>query len=224
MESQVSNINSHREVIKDHFKAAISVDCVIFGYDSPDLKILTMTSLLDSFAGMPSLIGDLVGPNETLEDAAERILEYRTGLKNVHLEQVKSFGAPERHPLGRVITVAFYALVGVQDVQIDREKDNHPKWIPIQSISEMSFDHLTILKESLKILRRRFFSDMLYANLLPPTFTLSEFQNLSEEVLRKKFDKRNFRKKILNSDRLIETDEYQKNVNHRPAKLYRLRV
>ena len=218
-----SSINTHREVIKEHFKAAISVDCVIFGYDSPNLKILTMTSLLDSFDGQPSLIGDLVDRDETLEDAAERILELRTGLRGVHMEQIKSFGAPDRHPLGRVITVAFYALVSVHEVQIDTSKKEHPQWVNIQSLSNMAFDHLAILKESLKILRRRFFTDTLYANLLPEKFTLSELQLLSEEVLRRKFDKRNFRKKILNADELIETDEFQKNVNHRPARLYRLR-
>ena len=216
-------IHTHREDIKEYCDAAISVDCVIFGYDSPHLKILTMNSLLDSFDGLPSLVGDLVSNHETLEDAAKRILRFRTGLQNVHMQQVKSFGAPDRHPLGRVVTIAFYALVNVNDVQIDDTRQHHPQWTDIQAISGMAFDHADILRESLALLRRRFFTDQLYSNLLPELFTLSELQSLSEQVLQKTFDKRNFRKKILNQDQLIDTEEYQKHVNHRPAKLFRLR-
>ncbi len=217
---QISNINSYKEEIKELFKAAISVDCVIFGYDNQALKILTIHSELEAYKGLYSLVGDLVHPDETLENAAERILEYRTGLRNVHLEQIKSFGNPNRHPVGRVITTAFFSLINIDEYNIDIHKGLHPEWIDIKSIDKMAFDHKEILSESLKNVRRHFFSDALYANLLREKFTLSELQELSEAVLDKKFDKRNFRKKMLNSNYLIETDERQLNVNHRPARLY----
>jgi 8-oxo-dGTP diphosphatase len=215
-------IHSHEEEIRDFFHAAITVDCVIFGYESPDLKILTIQSYVEHFKGMTSLVGDLVQRDETLENAAARILEYRTGLRGVHLDQIKTYGHPDRHPLGRVITTAFYSLINIRDFKIDEKKGEHPEWVAMRNIDKMAFDHLEILRESLKVLRHRFFDDALYASLLPEKFTLSELQHLSEEVLQTKFDKRNFRKKMLNTDDLIETDEQQLNVNHRPAKLYRV--
>lgn len=212
----------HAERFERLSKAAISVDCVVFGYDHEDLKILTIHSELDEFRGMHCLVGDLVQPQETLEAAAIRILEERTGLTDVPLEQVKTFGDPTRHPSGRVITIAFYTLINIDDYTIDTLKDLEPEWVEVKSLETMAFDHIHILHESLQKLRRRFFSDALFANLLPDRFTLSELQLLSEEVLQRKFDKRNFRKKMLNADILIDTGEQQVNVSHRPAKLYQI--
>ena len=219
---RIRSISSHKEKIKDLFQAAISIDCVVFGYDNPSLKILALQSELEPFAGMYSLVGDLVLPDETLEDAAQRILFERAGLSNLKLEQVKTFGKPDRHPLGRVISTAFFALVNSDDYKVDAEMGLHPKWTRITDINEMAFDHKEILFESLKIVRRRFFSDAIYADLLPKLFTLSELQYLAEAVLNKKFDKRNFRKKMLNSEYIVETDERQINVSHRPARLYKV--
>lgn len=219
---QISNINSHKEEIKELFKAAISVDCAIFAYDDQTLKILCIHSELEEYAGLYSLVGDLVHPNETLEGAANRILEHRTGLTGVPLRQVKAFGDPQRHPAGRVITIAFFALIDMDINAIDHMRDRRPEWVPVRSINTMAFDHAQILKDSIKAFRERFFRDALYADLLPEKFTLSDLQKLSEEVLQKKFDKRNFRKKMLSSSHIEDTQEMQKNVNHRPAKLFRI--
>ena len=220
--NRISSISLHKEKIKGLFQAAISIDCVVFGYDNPSLKILALQSELEPYAGLYSLVGDLVQPDETLEHAAQRILLERTGLKEVKLEQVKTFGKPDRHPLGRVISTAFFALVNSHDYKVDPKIGLHPKWTSIEQMDEMAFDHKEILHESLKIVRRRFFSDALYAELLPPVFTLSQLQYLSEAVLNKKFDKRNFRKKMLNSEYIEETAERQINVSHRPARLYKV--
>lgn len=212
----------HAERFERLAKSAISVDCVVFGYDHEDLKILTIRSELNEFRGLHCLVGDLVRPEETLEAAAVRILEERTGLTGVPLEQVKTFGDPRRHPSGRVITIAFYTLINIDDYAIDKLKDLEPEWVEVKRLDNMAFDHMNILKASVKKLRRRFFSDALFANLLPDKFTLSELQLLSEEVLQRSFDKRNFRKKMLNGGILMDTGERQTNVNHRPAKMYRI--
>ncbi len=215
-----SSLSAHKENAKDLFSAAISVDCVIFGYEHASLRVLCIHSEFQEYEGLPSLVGNLVLPNQTLDEAAELILETRTGLKGIRLQQIKSFGSPHRHPAGRVVTVAFCALINIKDYAIDEKRGLHPQWLDLNAINEMAFDHKEILSESLLYLKHRFFTDMLYASLLPEQFTLSELQQLAEVVLDEKFDKRNFRKKMLNSGLIIETNLRQQNVSHRPAKLF----
>lgn len=215
------NINFEIDEIEDHLRVAISVDCVIFGYDQSELKVLTLDCNMEPYLGRPSLIGDLVGVDENLDESATRILYERTGINDIFLEQVKAFGDIDRHPMGRVITVAYYALIKVEEYCGNGSKFLHrAKWRSINEIEDMAFDHKMILNNSLHLLRKRLIEYPLWMKLLPKYFSLPELQTFFESVLGKKMDKRNFRKRILKVGIVEEVGKKQEDVPHRPAKLY----
>ena len=218
--NDIRDINTYRKEIQGYFHAAISVDCVVFAYEAPHIKILNIHSDLDTFRGMLSLIGDLVRDDENLDQAALRILRERTGLRNIHLKQVGAFGQPRRHPLGRVISVAYYALINKRQVTLDENKPLAPEWINLCDVPDLAFDHNLILDTCLEHLKADLLDHHIWKNLLPELFTLSELQTLIEAVLGTKMDKRNFRKKMLQSGILRDTKRMQVNVAHRPARLY----
>ncbi len=212
-----------KKFITEQDKIALTVDCVVFGYDEHDkeLKILLIKNEVPQFLGMWSLLGDLMKIDETIEDAANRILEYRTGLKDVYLEEVQSFSHPKRHPLGRVITIAYYALIKISDYELNVEKlDLEAKWFNINEIEEMAFDHKNILEVCHKRLQERLKERPVGFSLLPKKFTLQQIQNLYETVLQTELDKRNFRRKLKNLGLLKELEEIETEVAHRPARLY----
>jgi len=203
------------------FKSAFSVDNVIFGFDDSLLKILLIKRAERPYKDQWALPGDLVFPEEHLDDAPKRVLRELTGLENVFLEQVATFGRVDRHPLGRVITVAYYSLVNIAKV--------HPKphsfaeelaWHEVSEIKSLAFDHMLIMKKCLDRLKSKVRTQPIGFELLPQKFTLSELQDLYEAVLGKPLDKRNFRKKILSLGVLLDQEEYQTGVAHRPAKLF----
>jgi len=138
----------------DYFNIAISVDCVIFGYDNKELKVLLIKSDLEEFSGLYSLLGDLVRPDEDLESASYRVLRDRSGMEDVYLEQVHTFGGLGRHPSGRVITTAYYSLI---DIKHHKLKLNHNDlhWHSVNDIKELAFDHKTILDTCLCRLREQ---------------------------------------------------------------------
>jgi 8-oxo-dGTP diphosphatase len=176
------------------------------------------------FRGLWALPGDLVYPNEDLDTAAARVLEQLTGLKNVYLEQVKAFGSVDRHPLGRVITIAYYSLIKISNYSLTPASfAQSAQWFSISEIEELAFDHKDILGSCLESLKRKVRNTPVGFELLPPKFTLTALQQLYESVLafEKGLDKRNFRKKILSMNLLLELEETQEGVAHRPAKLYR---
>ena len=204
---------------QDYFKVAFSVDCVILGFEHNELKVLVIKCNLQEYLGMWSLLGDLVKPNEDLTDASYRILRERTGLHDVFLEQVHTFGNVNRHPGGRVITTAYYSLVNINDHQLQLS-DNELHWHPVQEIVEMAFDHQKILETCLVQLREKIADHPIVFNLLPQRFSLRELQNIYESILNVKLDRRNFRKKFFMTDWLIDTGELENDVPHRPGKLY----
>ncbi len=207
--------------VDSFFKSAFSVDNIIFGFDGGDLKVLLIRRGAPPFKGQWALPGDLVYPNENLETAAERVLEQLTGLKGVYLEQVKAFGAVNRHPLGRVITIAFYSLVKTKDyVPMPASFAQVASWHNIHHLEKLAFDHNEILANCLQQLKLRVRMAPIGFELLPPKFTLTELQQLYESILETELDKRNFRKKILSMNLLEELEETQEGVAHRPAKLY----
>ncbi len=201
-------------------RIALSVDCVIFGFDENKLKVLLIKSDLKKYIGKWSLLGDLVFPNEDLDAAAYRILKQRTGLSDVFLEQVHTFGKVSRHPAGRVVTVAYYSLINVQHHKLNI-LDNELHWHDVKSINNMAFDHQDIFDTCLRQLQKRVQEHPLGFNLLPRKFSLRELQNLYEAILDFKMDRRNFRKKFFSMDFLIDLDEMEQDVPHRPGKLYR---
>jgi 8-oxo-dGTP diphosphatase len=198
---------------------ALSVDCVIFGFEENKLKVLLIRSDLKKFQGNWSLLGDLVDPNEELDNAAIRVLKKRTGLDDVFLEQVKTFGGLNRHPAGRVISVAYYALINIQSHKL-KILDNELHWHDINDITELAFDHIQILKASYEQLQKRVQVHPLAFSLLQKKFSLRDLQNVYEAILDIKMDRRNFRKKFFAMDFLIDLGEMEVNVPHRPGKLY----
>lgn len=207
--------------IDTFFKSAFSVDNIIFGFDEEGLKVLLIKRGMIPYQDHWALPGDLVYPNEDLETAAGRILEELTGLRDVFLEQVRAFGSVDRHPLGRVITVAYYSLIRINRYRVTPASfARKAKWHPVEQIKDLAFDHNEILQTCLDRLRQHVRTRPIGFELLPQKFTLTELQHLYESVLDVPLDKRNFRKKIISTELLIDLDEYQSNVAHRPAKLY----
>ncbi len=205
----------------NEFRTAFSVDNVIFGFDDADLKILLIRRAEEPFANHWALPGALVNQDEDLRDAPIRVLKELTGLDNVFLEQVKTFGKVNRHPSGRVITIAYYSLINIHKVAPQAMSfADEVSWIKIKDVDSLAFDHKEILDFSLVKLRRNVKLRPIGFELLPDTFTLSQLQSLYEAVLDKELDKRNFRKKILSMKLLLDVKQYQQGVAHRPAKLF----
>jgi len=219
--------HKHGEIIKDAKKLVesyprvpITVDCVIFGFDENELKVLLIRSDLDMYRNKWSLLGDFAADNEILDDAAYRVLKERTGMEDVYLAQVKTFSRPNRHPGGRVLTVAYCSLLNIEHHQL-KKMDNELHWHVVKTIKDMAFDHKEILDECYAWLQKRIQEHPLGFNLLPEKFSLRELQNLYEAILDIKMDRRNFRKKFFAMDFLIDTGEYEDDVPHRPGKLYK---
>lgn len=206
----------------DYFNIAVSVDCVIFGYEEKELKVLLIKSDLEEFKNLHSLLGDLVQPVEDLETASYRILKERTGLDDVYLEQVHSFGSLERHPSGRVVTVAYYSLVDIRHHKLNLNH-NELRWHSINQIKRLAFDHKLILDTCLARLQERIMEHPVVFNLLPEKFSLRQLQELYEAILGVELDRRNFRKKIALKDWLHDLNEMESNLSHRPGKLYKLK-
>lgn len=206
----------------DYFNIAISVDCVIFGYENKELKVLLIKSDLEEFSGLYSLLGDLVRPDEDLETASYRVLRDRTGMDDVYLEQVHTFGSINRHPSGRVITTAYYSLIDITHHKLQlAHNDIH--WHAVKEIKKLAFDHKQILNTCLERLRSQIMENPVAFNLLQHKFSLRELQEVYEAILDVKLDRRNFRKKIALKDWLQDLNEMETNLSHRPGKLYSLK-
>lgn len=206
----------------DYFNIAVSVDCVIFGYDEKELKVLLIKSDLKEFKDLYSLLGDLVKPDEDLDTASYRVLKERTGMEDLYLEQVQTFGSIERHPSGRVITIAYYSLIDIKHHKLELSH-NELRWHPVDDIRKLAFDHKLVLDSCLQRLRDQVMDYPVVFSLLPEKFSLRELQQLYQAILGVELDRRNFRKKISIKDWLIDLEEMETDVPHRPGKLYKLK-
>lgn len=203
------------------FKSAFSVDCVIFGYHEQELKILLIQRGTEPFENFWALPGDLVYPNEDLDSAATRVLKDLTSLTGIPTQQVHTFGKVNRHPLGRVITIAYLALVEPAEVTpLASSWAKRTQWHPINNVPKLAFDHREILDRSHEDLKTLVLTENLWSSVLPKKFTLSQFQGFFETILDKQFDKGNFRKKLSKYKFLKPLNEVQQNVAHRPSLLY----
>ncbi len=203
-------------------RPALTVDCVVFGFDGTGLAVLLIRRGKPPFEGRWALPGGFVRLDETLEEAAERELAEETGLKGVYLEQLCTFGEVDRDPRERVVTVAYFALVKPGDPVTRASTDAaEARWFPVDRLPRLAFDHGGILAAA----RERLCGKVRYTpvgfELLPEKFTLSELQRLYEAVLGVALDKRNFRKKVLDLDLLEPLDEMRRGGRHRPAQLFR---
>lgn len=202
-------------------RPALTVDCVVFGLDENDLKVLLIERGIEPFAGKWALPGGFVNPKESLEDAAKRELKEETGVDNVFLEQLYTVGDVNRDPRERVITVCYYALVNLQEYDVEASTDaSNAAWFELDDLPELAFDHNMILDMALKRLQSKIRYEPIGFELLPKKFTLTQLQQLYEKIIGEKQDKRNFRKKLQKMGILIALDEIQKDVAHRAARYY----
>jgi len=203
-------------------RAALTVDCVVFGLDDEDLKVLLIQRDLEPFAGKWALPGGFVHVDETLDQAARRELQEEAGLTKVFLEQLYTFGDLNRDPRERVVTVAYYSLVNIRDHRVQSATDaRNAAWFPVLDMPTLCFDHKKIVKMALQRLKGKVRYQPIGFELLPAKFTLTQLQHLYETILERELDKRNFRRKVLGMDFLEETDEIEQDVAHRAARLYR---
>ena len=203
-------------------RAALTVDCVVFGLDETDLKVLLIQRKLPPFAHAWALPGGFVRVDETLDDAAQRELREEAGISDLYLEQLYSFGQLARDPRERVVTVAYYALAKLSDHRIRAATDAMGVgWFALDDLPKLAFDHADIVARAHERLRGKVRYAPIGFELLPPRFSLTQLQRLYEIVLGTALDKRNFRKKILAMDLIVPTDELEQGVRHRAARLYR---
>jgi len=203
-------------------RPALTVDCVVFGVDEGALKILLIERGEDPFKGCWALPGGFVRMDETLDAAAARELKEETNVGKVYLEQLYTFGAPKRDPRGRVVTVAYYGLVNRVEHQPQAATDaSAAAWYSAAKLPKLAFDHKEIVSLAIERLRAKVRYAPIGFELLPSKFSLTQLQRLYETVLDRELDKRNFRKKVLGLEILIDTGETEKNVPRRAAQLYR---
>ena len=209
---------------QDYPKPSVTVDIIIFSLKDNDLKVLLIKRNIEPFKNMWAIPGGFVRIKESLEDAAKRELDEATGVKAVYLEQLYTFGDINRDPRGRVITVAYFALVNSEKTKLDAKTDvSEAKWFPVSKLPKLAFDHKKILQYALKRLIWKFEYTTVAFSLLPKKFTLTQLQKIYEIVFNRKFDKRNFRKKILSLNLAEKTKEKKRDVSHRPPQLYSFR-
>lgn len=210
--------NSFSDTVID----ALSIDCLIFGFKKNELDILLVQHGEGISKGKWALPGGWIRYNESTDDAAARLLSDLTGVSNIYLEQLRSFGHVDRYPSKRVITIAYYALVKPENYTL------HPgftatdaQWFKISEVPELPYDHADILENGLKYLKHKVRHEPIGFNLLPKKFTLLQLQELYEAILEKKLDKPNFRRKLMKMNLLDPCKEKQTDVSHRAANLYR---
>ncbi|MFT5951922.1 MAG: 8-oxo-dGTP diphosphatase [Bacteroidia bacterium] len=218
----------------------VSLDCVVFGFDGADLKVLlveregrdNLNIAEDTFV----LPGDLINDKEDLTAAASRVLQNLTGIRKIFLEQIGAFGSPHRltkqkdrvwlkairlNPEARVITVGFFALINIKNYKIKPAGfAKHVIWEDYKSVGELGFDHNEILKAGIHKLRDRLYREPVGFELLPERFSLHQLYTLYNEIMGDEIGRRNFRRRMLKTGFLQETDEYQAGVPHKPARLY----
>lgn len=202
-------------------RPAVTTDCIIFGFDEGELKILLIERGIEPFKGQWALPGGFVRMDENTDQCARRELFEETGIENVFIEQLYTFSDVGRDPRGRVITVAYYALVKLSDYKVKAGDDaQKAQWFPISKVPTLAFDHDMILRNALNRLRGKIRYQPLGFELLPERFTIPELQTLYETVLEITLDRRNFRRKILDTGLLIDHNETVKGVPHKGAVYY----
>ncbi len=203
-------------------RPAVSAYCVVFGLDADNLKVLLIQRRKSPFQGDWALPGGFVEIDEDLDSAARRELKEETGLSKVYLEQLYTFGEVERDPRGRVITVAYFALVNLARHTVRAASDaSRAVWFSMSDLPALAFDHEEILSVGYQRLKNKVRYQPIGFELLPAKFTLRQLQQMYEIILGRELDKRNFRRKILSMGILVELDQFESNVARRAARLFR---
>jgi 8-oxo-dGTP diphosphatase len=204
-------------------KHFVAVDCIIFGYDiaEKELKLLVIKRSFEPAKDKWSLSGGFVKEGENLDDAASRVLSNLTGITDLYMEQMHTYGSIDRDPGARVVSTAYYALIGIHEIDTEKKESNGAHWRSISRLPELIFDHNQMVKAALHELLHKVKSQPVGFELLPEKFTLVQLQELYEAVYQRKIDKRNFRKKILSMNLLEKLDEKEKVTSKKGAFYYR---
>ncbi len=198
----------------------VAVDCIIFGFDEGELKLLLLKRNFEPAKGKWSLMGGFVQEEEGVDEAAKRVLAELTGLENVYMEQVGAFGDIGRDPGERVISVAYYALINVNAYDRELVQNHNAYWAKLDELPPLIFDHPAMVARARGLMKQKASSEPIGFNLLPELFTLTQLQNLYEAIYGESMDKRNFRKRIAEMDFIIQTGRIDKSGSKRGARLY----
>ena len=205
----------------EHSKVWLSVDCIVFGFDEGKLKILIGKRKMDPGRGEWSLYGGFVNADESVDDAASRTLFELTGLKRIDMRQIGAFGNVDRDPGERVVSIAYYALINVNDYDEKLRTSHGAEWMDINEIPQLYSDHNEMVRKARKLMRQKLSHEPVGFRLLPKLFTLTQLQKLYEAVNGEELDKRNFRKRVKDMDFIEKTDLIDKKGSKRGAYLYR---
>lgn len=208
---------------KSHNLFLVAVDCIIFGFQNNEIKLLVHPRGMEPQQGGLSLMGGFVQKNESVDAAASNILSNLTGLENIFMEQVKVYGEINRDPGERVISCAYYALIDINAYDASLLKSHNAFWVNLDKASDLIFDHTQMVNDALEILRRKAELEPIGFNLLPEKFTLTQLQSLYEAIYGRTLDKRNFRKKMMSLDFLEKLDEIDKSGSKKGAFFYKFK-
>lgn len=202
-------------------KFHIAVDCIIFGFNQKDLNLLLLKRNFEPAMGEWSLMGGFVQENESVDMAAKRVLAELTGLDNVYMEQVGTYGEPGRDPGERVVSVAYYALINVNEYDRELVQKHNAHWANVNKLPPLIFDHPHMVEQARLLMKQKVSREPIGFNLLPKLFTLTQLQSLYEAITGETIDKRNFRKKVAEMDFIEKTNEIDKSGSKRGAYLYK---
>lgn len=202
-------------------KVYVSVDCIIFGFEDNKLKVLIGKRQLDPGRGEWSVYGGFVESDESIDDAANRVLEELTGIEKVYMRQVGAFGKVDRDPGERVVSIAYYALINVRDYDDSLRVQHDLEWVDINKLPQMYSDHNEMIMKALRMMQKKISNEPIGFNLLPDLFTLTQLQHLFEAVKGEELDKRNFRKRVKDMEFIEKTELIDKTTSKRGAYLYR---
>ena len=205
---------------QDQERLLLAVDCIIFGFDDQKLKVLLVKREIEPELGNWSLMGGFIQKKESLDEAAIRILYRWTGLTNIYMEQLYCFGEVNRDPVERVVSVAYYALINIQNYSKELQHEHNAQWFPLEKVPSLIFDHRHMVEEAKKQLKYKASIKPIGFALLPQKFTLPQLQTLYEAIFESSLDKGNFRRRIQSLSVLKKLDEKQKGVSKKGAFYY----
>lgn len=214
-------MSPEKQYYGEHPTFHVAVDCIIFGFDQGELKLLIHKRRFEPAKGQWSLFGGFVKENESLDEAANRVLFELAGLDHIYMEELKSYGKVDRDPATRVISVAYYALIPAKKYTEAISNNHGATWVSLNELPELIMDHKLMVDKGLRRLKRRASTQPLGFELLPREFTMPQLQALYEAIYQSALDKRNFRKKILSMDVLIKLNEKDMSGSRKGAFLYR---
>ena len=203
-------------------KMLLAVDCIIFGFDGENLKILLIKRGFEPEQGKWSLMGGFIKPDESLDEAANKILLQLTGLDGVYLEQLHAFGGPARDPMERVISVAYFALIDIHKYETQLSDRYHAEWFLMNEMPKLIFDHNEMVEIAKQKIRYKAALHPLLFELLPRKFTIPQLQSLYEGVYNTKIDNRNFIRKLTSTGLLIKLEEKDKSNSKKGAFYFKL--